>query len=181
MIFGIIFMVQKQKRRKERTSERNRRDMALKIERALHVVAEFGRIMEERPSASLCLYSEADLPFPKEEIRESIELLMLGPLDSTRRNHLEVGNIFLNDFISDEEYRAIKDQQDALSGVMDLVRAGARDGQKLAKLLVESETPASKFVLKQIQERIERDNKMTLARNRNLRAAASSLVANNNR
>lgn len=61
---------------------------------------------------------------------------------------------------------------------MDLFKAGETDGQKLAKLLVESETPASKLVLKQINERVERDNKATLARNQTLRAAALSLMAN---
>lgn len=175
---GIIIHLKRRKRRKLHTTEILQREMAMKIERALHVVAEFGRLMESRPSAPLCLYSEDDLPFPKKEIREAIELLMLGDLDITRRNHLEVGNIFLNDFIPDEEYRAIQDQQGALLKAIDLFNAGEKDGKKLATLLVESETPASKLVLKQINERVERDNKATLARNRTLRAAALALMAN---
>lgn len=178
---GIALLVQRYKHRKLHNSENSQRDMAMKIEHAIHVVSEFGRIMESRSSAPLCLYSEEDLPFPKKEIRESIELLMLSPLDTTQRNHLEVGNIFLNDFIPDEEYCAIQEQQGALGRVMGLVKAGDRDGQMLAKLLVDSETPASKLVLRQINERVNRDNEKTLARNQTLRTVALALAANKNK
>lgn len=147
------------------------------ITHATKVVAEYGAVLEQRTARGLSLFSEKELSQPKNEIRKCIELLMLGPLDQLQRNTLEVANMFLNDYISEADYRGIEPQQSALSKAIQLQAADDKDAMEMARLLLESATPASQLLLREIQDRIEQENKETLERHRLLRLASERLTS----
>jgi len=154
------------------------RDNAVKmIAHATKVVAEYGAMLEQRTARGLSLFSEQELVQPKNEIRQCIELLMLGPLDQLQRNTLEVANMFLNDYISEADYRGIEPQQSALTKVIQLQAADDKDAMEMARLLLESATPASQLLLKRIQDRVQQDNKETLERHKLLRLASERLTS----
>ena len=102
---------------------------------------------------------------------------MLGPLDQLQRNTLEVANMFLNDYISEADYRGIEPQQSALSKAIQLQAADDKDAMEMARLLLDSATPASQLLLRQIQDRVEQDNKETLERHKLLRIASERLTS----
>jgi len=147
------------------------------IAHATKVVAEYGAVLEQRTARGLSLFSEQELAQPKNEIRQCIELLMLGPLDQLQRNTLEVANMFLNDYISEADYRGIEPQQSALTKVIQLQAADDKDAMEMARLLLESATPASQLLLKRIQDRVQQDNKETLERHKLLRLASERLTS----
>lgn len=147
------------------------------ITHATKVVAEYGAVLEQRTARGLSLFSEKELTHPKNEIRKCIEFLMLGPLDQSQRDNLEVANMFLNDYISEADYRGIEPQQSALSKAIQLQAADDKDAMEMARLLLESATPASQLLLREIQDRIEQENKETLERHKLLRLASERLTS----
>jgi hypothetical protein len=147
------------------------------IAHATKVVAEYGAVLEQRTARGLSLFSEEELAQPKNEIRKCIEFLMLGPLDQLQRGNLEVANMFLNDYISEAEYRGIESQQAALSKAVQLQAADGKDAMEIARLLLDSATPASQLLLRQIQDRVEQENKETLERHKLLRLASERLTS----
>lgn len=157
-------------------SNKENKELENKIKHASQVVAAFGGTLESRSSRALLLYPQSELPYPKTEIRESIEFLLLCTCDIDRRNHLEVANISLNDYIPDDEYRSISEQQAGMTRAFELLKDGNRDGKRLAKLIVDSSTPAAQATLEQIQQRILRDGEMTIARHRTLRAVVEAMT-----
>ena len=147
------------------------------IAHATKVVAEYGAVLEQRSARGLSLFSEQELAQPKNEIRKCIEFLMLGPLDQSQRNTLEVANMFLNDYISEADYGGIEPQQSALSKAIQLQAADDKDAMEIASLLLKSATPASQLLLRQIQDRVEQENKETLERHKLLRLASERLTS----
>ena len=105
------------------------------IAHAAKVVAEYGAVLEQRTARGLSLFSEEELTQPKNEIRKCIEFLMLGPLDQLQRTNLEVANMFLDDYISEADYRRIEPQQAALSKAIQLQAADDKDAMEMARLL----------------------------------------------
>ena len=105
------------------------------IAHAAKVVAEYGAVLEQRTARGLSLFSEEELAQPKNEIRKCIEFLMLGPLDQLQRSNLEVANMFLDDYISEADYRRIEPQQAALSKAIQLQAADDKDAMEMARLL----------------------------------------------
>lgn len=147
------------------------------ITHATKVVAEYGAVLEQRAARGLSLFSEKELTQPKNEIRKCIEFLMLGPLDQSQRSNLEVANMFLNDYISEADYRGIEPQQSALSKAVQLQSADEKDAMEIARLLLDSATPASQLLLREIQDRVEQENKQTLERHKLLRLASERLTS----
>ena len=145
------------------------------VTHATKVVAEYGAVLEQRTARGLSLFSEKELTQPKNEIRKCIEFLMLGPLDQSQRSNLEVANMFLNDYISEADYRGIEPQQSALSKAVQLQSADEKDAMEIARLLLDSATPASQLLLREIQDRVEQENKETIERHKLLRLASERL------
>lgn len=179
---GVFFLVRKREKLKQRNQQGNREpeslsgsasDIRTMIEVAKAVVGAYGAVLEQNAAPSMSLRSESTLVHPKIEIRKCIEFLLLGPLEEMQRNHLEVGNVLLNDFIPEAEYRGIEKHQAGLNKVLEFGAAGDKDAKKLASLMVESITPESEILMKQIQDRIELENKATIERHRSLRNAVS--------
>ena len=145
------------------------KSVALKY--AQEVAAAYGKILEDNPSPFH--KPESLLPYSKAEIRECIELLLTEPLDASQRNALECGNVMLNDFIPDEEFNKISKRDDALVRSLQLFREGERDALRLAKVLAEADAPESDLFRKQVDERVDKENKATLKKNRFLRQVAA--------
>lgn len=176
VVLCIIMLLRWRIRVRAHQSNKENKELENKIKHASQVVAAFGGTLESRSSRALLLYPQSELPYPKTEIRESIEFLLLCTCDIDRRNHLEVANISLNDYIPDDEYRSISEQQAGMTRAFELLKDGNRDGKRLAKLIVDSSTPAAQATLEQIQQRILRDGEMTIARHRTLRAVVEAMT-----
>lgn len=150
-------------------------DASEMIDHANEVVAAYGAALEQTSQlgpSGIAFHSKSRLPYSKNEIRKSIELLLLVALDEADRNHLRAANIFLNDFISDEEYQAIQEQQGDFAKAIEAGKAG--DVKTMAALL-NSGTLASKLLTKQIPERIIQECNATIERHQALELAAAKL------
>jgi hypothetical protein len=178
-VFGalcIFFGVRKPRPVKQHDSQRTKQKISAMIDHAEEVVTAYGAVLEQTSQAGqpgISFYSESQLPHTKSEIRKCIELLLLAPLNETQLGHLAVADISLNDFIPEEEYEAINEQQVGFSKALQLGRAG--DVDTMAALMVNSGTPASRLLTKQIQERFNRENMATLKRHQTLKLAAAKL------
>ena len=146
------------------------KSVALKY--AKEVAAAYGQLIEESPFPFY--RPESQLPYSKAEIRECIELLLSEPLDARRQNGLECLNVILNDFIPDEEFNKIGKQDFALVKTLKLYEEGERDAQRLARVMVEADTPETDSFRKQVDERVDKENEATLKKNRFLRQVVAA-------
>lgn len=137
------------------------------LKHAKEVAAAYGQLIEESP---VPFYRpESQLPYSKAEIRECIELLLTEPLDVSQRNALGCLNVILNDFIPDEEFNKIGKQDFALVQTLRLYGEGERDPQRLLRAMAEADTPETDSFRKQVDERVDKENKATLKKDRFLR------------
>jgi hypothetical protein len=120
-------------------------------------------------------HSQADLPSTKAEIRKCIEMLLLLPADDARLNNLESADVFLNNFIPDEEYRIVHPQRAGLSQALKNYAAGERDAMQICKTATDGVTQEGKTHLRQVEERIRREGLLTLERHKAIAANRSRL------
>jgi hypothetical protein len=140
---------------------------SLALKYAKEVAAAYGQLIEESP---VPFYRpESQLPYSKAEIRECIELLLTEPLDARQRNGLECLTVILNDFIPDEEFSKIGKRDFALVKTLQLYEEGVRDAQRLARVIAEGDTIETDLFRKQVDERVDRENKATLKKIKFLR------------
>lgn len=151
------------------------KDLNPSVARALDVIPAYGSVLEKESAPGIPFHPESLLPYTKSEIRNSIELLLLAELDETRRNHLEGADVLLNNFIPDEEYKAIQRAQEGLSQALQMRASGERDTLKLARALVEGSSSETDSLLKEIQDRVAQANLVTLRQHRALRLVAEPL------
>jgi len=145
------------------------------FKKASTVVAAYGAVLEQVAEPGILLHSESKLPFTKAEIRRSIELLLIVSTDDTKRNNLEVADMFLNDFVPAEDYCIVQQQRGGLSQALKNFNAGQRDAMQLAKAVGAGVTQEGEAQLRQIEERVKRDNQTTLERHKELRREADRL------
>lgn len=140
---------------------------SLALKYAKEVAAAYGQLIEESP---VPFYRpESQLPYSKAEIRECIELLLTEPLDVRQRNGLECLTVILNDVIPDEEFNKIGKRDFALVKTLQLYEEGVRDAQRLARVIADGDTPETDLFRKQVDERVDRENKATLKKIKFLR------------
>ena len=152
------------------------------IKRAMDVVTAYGSFLEKggaRDTAGPLFRPESKLPYPKTEIRESIERLLVVEQDEAKRNALEVGDVALNDFVHDRDYQVIRCEMDAMSRSVKLFNAGEKDSLKLAKMVVEGSTSEADALLKQLHDQQTKENKDTLERHKALRLIVASAHLHN--
>jgi hypothetical protein len=160
----------------EGTKKTTQAELEHAINKADSIVAAFGAILEQVGEPGIHLYPESGLPFTKLKIREAIEILLLIPTDDTRRDNLEAVDVLLNDFVSDEEYRVVYQQRIGLSKALKSLSSGEKlDGLQLAKAMGEGVTQEGETQLRQINDRVKRENETTLERHRELRHEADRL------
>jgi hypothetical protein len=166
--------------RRKKTQQKNalmKADMESAIKEAHDIVAAYGEVLERTSKPGIAFHSQADLPYPKEQIRKCIEmLLVLTHDDDTRLNTLEVGNVFLNNFIPDEEYRLIIPQMAGLSQALKAYADGERDAMQILKTATDGVTQEGEAHLRQVQERTRRENLLTLERHKKIAANRSRLA-----
>jgi hypothetical protein len=146
------------------------------LKRASTVVAAYGVVLEAAGEPGILFHPESDLPFTKEKIRQSIELLLLIPTDDARRNNLEVVDVLLDNFVPDEDFGVVRQQQGGLSQALTNMNSGGKmDALQLAKIVSSGVTPEGQSQLRQIQDRVKCNNQTTLARHKELRLEADRL------
>ena len=149
---------------------------SLALKYAKEVVAAYGQLIEESP---VPFYRpESQLPYSKAEIRECIELLLSEPLDARRQNGLECLNVILNNFIPDEEFNKIGKRDVALVQTLRRYEEGERDPQRLSRAMAEADTPETDSFRKQVDERVDKEDKATLEKNRILRQVVAAEQGN---
>ena len=146
-----------------------------RIKKASRVVAAYGAVLEQVGKPGILFHPESDLPFTKAEIRQSIELLLVVPTDDTKRNSLEVADMLLNNFIPDKDYGIVYQQRSGLSQALKNFYSGERGALQLAKTIGDGGTQEGEARLRQIEERVKRDDQTTLERHRGLRREADRL------
>ena len=158
------------------TKKTTQSELEYAINKADSIVAAFGAILERVGETGIHLYPDSDLPFTKVKIRHAIEFLLFIPTDDTRRDNLEAADVLLNDFVSDEEYRVVYQQRIGLSKALKSLSSGEKlDGLQLAKAMGEGVTEEGEAQLRQINDRVKRENETTRARHSELRHESNRL------
>ncbi len=134
------------------------------LAKSTKIVAAYGTVLSQEEGPGLGFHPESDLPFSKAEIRAAIERQLLIEKDNERRASLEVSNVFLNDFIPDDEYRIVSQQQARLAQALNRVQAGKQDMQAFSEMILAGTTPDGEVKLRQVEERVLRENGATLQR-----------------
>ena len=152
-------------------------DLESAIEKASKVVAAYGAVLEQEvEEPGILFHPESDLPYTKVKIRQAIELLLLVPTGDTKRNNLEVADIHLNSFVPDEDYGVVNQQLSGLSQSLKKLYSDEKmDGFQVVKTVGEGVTQEGQARLRQIEERVGRNNQTTLERHRELRREADRL------
>jgi hypothetical protein len=158
-----------------KTITKDKLDSALK--KASTVVEAYGVILGAEGEPGILLHPESELPFTKAHIRQSIELLLFVPTtDDAMRDNLEAMDVLLSDFVPDEDYSVVHQQRVGLSQALKTISSGGKiDGLQLAKTMGEGVTQEGEARLRQIEERVRRENQTTLERHRELRREADQL------
>jgi FtsZ-interacting cell division protein ZipA len=154
-----------------------RADIESAIKEAHDVVAAYGEVLERTNEPGVIFHSQADLPHTKAEIRKCIEMLLLLPNDDTRLNNLEAADIYLDNFIPDEEYRIVHPQRAGLSQALKSYAASERDAMQICKTATDGVTQEGEAHHRQVEERIRRENLLTLERHQAIAANRSRLAA----
>lgn len=149
------------------------------INDAEDVVEAYGEVLERTGghSSLLHFHSQADLPYPKEKIRECIEMLLVLPVHNDKRiNALETSNIHLNTFIPDEEYRIVLRQRAAISQALKEHAGGEQTALQVLKTVVDACTQDEQALIDQMEERTHREDQITQERHRVMAAKRTRLL-----
>lgn len=131
------------------------------IKESYKIVSAYRAVLEQGRVRGIMYYPESDLPYAKAEIRQAIELLLVVPTDEARRKQLEVADVFLNDFIPNEDYRIVNRQGAGLSQALKCFHADERDADQLRRRL---------------EKRVDCDNRSTTERHKILRLWTLTVV-----
>lgn len=159
-------------------SATNRSQLEGTLNQAHKIVSAYGAVLEQEDDPGIMFHPLSALPYTKVEIRGAIELLLLAERDDMKRSTLEVCDMFLNQFIPDEEYRIVRQQRSGLSQVMKCLQEGERDARKLAELALATGTSGTiegEARLRHIEERSKQEDQLTLKRHQELKQESARI------
>lgn len=145
------------------------------IANSCKIVAAYGAVLEQDNGQEFQFSPESALPYSKAEIRAALELQLMMEKDVERLASLEVCDIFLSQFIPDDEYRMVSKQQAGFFQAVENFRAGERDTTRLADMILTDNTPEYEAKLHELEERVRHEDEITLQRHRKLREQATQL------
>jgi hypothetical protein len=158
-------------------TQQDKAELENAIEKALGVVADYREVLERTNDTGFIFRSEANLPYPKAEIRRCIEKLLALPfLDAERLDNLEACNVLLNDFIPDEEYRIVNLQTAGLSQAMRDIASGERDAVQIYKTAGDGVTEEGEALFRQVADRTRSENLLTQERHKAIAVIRSKLA-----
>jgi hypothetical protein len=146
------------------------------IRKAWMIVSSYGGVFERAGQPGILYYVESDLPYTKTKIREAIEFLLFASTGVSKRNLLEVGNVCLDYFLPDDEYRIVCQHRQRMAGALKHMYAGKREAKQRAETIFEGTTSQEETVLRRLKERVDGENRATRARHRVLRNEAEDLA-----